>query len=228
MKSKINAEKIIELIKSRNGIETKQICDLMNITIGQWQLAQPYVKSHCYRLTKKWYMTVVDVVPPRIRKSPTATIVYRMMPVSQMGLKERLGMHKDSVWRALTLLKKHNLIHITGYETSSTTLYPIYAVGYGLDATRPCRKELANERSKRYKNKNIEMVREKHRAYRAKNREELREKSQARYAENADAINTIARLRRAVSKEVVENPQISQVATVWRKVTPWVQSGLQT
>ena len=228
MKSKINAEKIIELIKSRNGIETKKICDLMNITIGQWQLAQPYVKSHCYRLTKKWYMTVMDVVPPRIRKSPTATIVYRMMPVSQMGLKERLGMHKDSVWRALTLLKKHNLIHITGYETSNTTLYPIYAVGYGLDATRPCSKELANERSLRYKHKNIGMILEKNSVYRAKNRDELRAKSRARYAAKADSINTIARLKRAISKDVPQVSQITQVATVWRKVMPWVQSGLQT
>ena len=222
MKSKINAEKIIELIKSRDGIETKQIRDLMNITIGQWQLAQPFVKSHCYRKTKKWYMTIVETLPPRIRKSPTATIVYRMMPVSQQGLKERLGMHKDAVWRALKLLKEHNLIHITGYEISKTTLYPIYAAGYGLDATRPCGKELANERSKRYKNKNIEMVREKHRAYRAKNREVLRAKGRARYAANTVTINTLARLKRAVSKDVVQVPQIAQIATVWRKVMPWV------
>lgn len=78
MKSKLNAEKIIALIKSRDGIEAKHVCAVLNITIGQWQLAQPYFKSQCYRLTKKWYMKVVETVPPRIRKSPTATIIYRM------------------------------------------------------------------------------------------------------------------------------------------------------
>lgn len=218
MKSKIHAEKIIELIKSRNGIERKEICAEMGITVGQFHAAQPFFKSHCYRLTKKWHITVVDIVPPRIRKSPTATIVYRMMPVSQRGLKEKLGMHKDAVWRALTLLKEHKLIHITGYEISKTTLYPIYAVGYSLDATRPCRKELANERSKRYKNKNLEMVREKHRVYRAKNKEVLREKSRARYAANTVTINTIARLKRASSKEI---KPIAPITTVWRKVSPW-------
>lgn len=166
-------------------------------------------------------MTVVEAVPPRIRKSPTATIVYRMMPVSQQGLKEKLGMHKDAVWRALTLLKEHNLIHITGYETSNTTIYPIYAAGYGLDATRPCGKELANERSKRYKNKNLELVQEKHRAYRAKNREVLRAKGRARYAANTVTINTIARLKRAVSKEP---KPIAPITTVWRKVSPWLEA----
>ena len=66
MNSKTNAEKIIVLIKSRNGIEVKQVCVLLNITLGQWQLAQPYFKSQCYRLKKKWYMNVVATVPPRI------------------------------------------------------------------------------------------------------------------------------------------------------------------
>ena len=66
MKAKITAEKIIALIKSRNGIEAKQICGALNITIGHWTAAQPYFKSHCYRLKKKWYMNVVATVPPRI------------------------------------------------------------------------------------------------------------------------------------------------------------------
>jgi len=58
---------------------------------------------------------------PRIRKSSTATIIYRMMPVSQKGLKERLGMHKDAIWRAIKLLREHKLIYITGYESDNHT-----------------------------------------------------------------------------------------------------------
>ena len=218
MKSKINADKIIALIKSRHGIERKQICDVLGLSEGQFNGAQPYVKQHCYRQTKKWYVTVVEVVPPRIRKSPTATIIYNMMPVGQMGLKERMGMHKDAIRRALKLLTEHRLIHITGYETNNTTIFPIFAAGKGIDAIRPDSRTLANQRSYKYKSKNLEAVRQKHIAYRLKNTDLLREKARARYAAKSDAINAIARAKRAMPKAAPK-----PIATQWRTATPWVE-----
>ena len=220
MKSKLNATKIIEIIKSHNGIERKQICAALDMTNAQFQGAQMYITKYCWYEAKKWRMTIVETVPPRIRKSSTATIVYKMMPVSQRGLKEKLGMHKDAVWRALTLLKSHSLIHITGYETSHTTIYPIFAAGMGVDAIRPDGKTLANRRSNKYKAKNSEVVREKHRVYREKNNELLKEKGRARYAAKADTLNAMARAKRAELKEMPKGVP-KPIATQWQTVSPW-------
>jgi hypothetical protein len=213
MKSQDNALKIIEVIKKNSGIETKQICDVLNITMGQFMNAKPFITNDCYRELKKWHMNVVDRVPPRIRRSPTATIIYKMMPVSQKGLKERMGMHKDSIWRALKLLKSHKLIHITGYESTNTTLFPTFAAGKGKDAPRPDGKELINARSNRYKERNIEKVREKNRKYREANREMLAEKSRARYALKGEIYKKTAREKQAI--------EIIMPTTQWRTALPW-------
>jgi len=153
---------------------------------------------------------------PRIRRSSTATIIYRMMPVSQKGLKERMGMHKDAIWRAIKLLREHKLIYITGYESDKHTLHPMYAAGNEPDAVRPTAKELANARSKRYKGRYVDVIRAKDKAYKEKNRELLAAKSRARYEAQKTTINTIARLKRAI-KPV----QTVKVATQWRTAPPW-------
>jgi uncharacterized protein YegP (UPF0339 family) len=158
---------------------------------------------------------VMKELSPRIRKSPTAVIIYRMMPVSQKGLKERMGMHKDAIWRAIKLLREHKLIYITGYESDNHTLHPMYAAGNQPDAVRPTAKELANARSNRYKGRYIDMIRAKDKAYKEKNREILAAKSRARYAAKKDAINAIARAKRAAAKEPVK------VVTQWRTAPPW-------
>lgn len=223
MKSKIYAEKIIQLIKARSGIEVKQICAELDMTIGQFNSALPFVRSVCTRRLKKWHITIVDEVPLRIRKNPTATIIYNMMPVGQMGLKERMGMHKDAIWRALKLLKEHNLVHITGYETNKTTIFPIFAKGRGIDAVRPSSNELANKRSNRYKANNIEAVQKKNQTYREKNRELLKFKQMARYWENADELNEKAREKARLKREGLAKPM--KVATQWRGGNPFVTIG---
>jgi uncharacterized protein YegP (UPF0339 family) len=158
---------------------------------------------------------MVAELSPRIRKSPTAVIIYRMMPVSQKGLKERMGMHKDAIWRAIKLLREHKLIYITGYESDATILHPMFAAGNEPDAVRPAAKELANARSNRYKGRYVEMVRAKDKAYKEKNRELLAAKSKARYEAKKDAINAIARAKRAAAKEPVK------IVTQWRTASPW-------
>jgi hypothetical protein len=60
MKYKENANRIIELIKGNDGIETKHICAILDLTVNQFVCAQPLVESHCYRFKKKWRMTIVE------------------------------------------------------------------------------------------------------------------------------------------------------------------------
>lgn len=220
MKSKINAEKIIQLIKSRRGIETKQICAELGLTPAQFTNAQPFIKKDCYRETKKWRMIVVDEVPARIRRNPVATIIYRMMPVSQKGLKERMGMSKDAIWRAIKLLKEHKLIHITGYESSNTTIFPMFAKGYGIDATRPDSKTLAKRRAAAYKARNPEKVAEIAKKYKENNRELLRFKQMARYWAKADELNAKAREKAKLKREGFVKPVI--LATQWRGGNPFL------
>ena len=224
MKYKENAKRIIELIKSNDGIERKQICDILELTANQFVCAQPLVESHCYRLKKKWRITIVEEVPRRIRRSSTATIIYGMMPVSQVGLKERMGMHKDSIWRALKLLREHNLIHISGYESGPNMVYPIFAKGYGIDAPRPTAKELELQRYARYQKKHSEKILAMHKNFREKNREILNAKQLERYRANRDAINAKAREKARIKRaaKLLEAPLINQMTTQWVGGNPFL------
>lgn len=221
MKSKVTAQKIIDLIKSRNGIETKKICSELQITPSQFANAKPFIVSFCYREIKKWRFIAlngaIDEVPSRVRKNSVATIIFKMMPASQMGLKERLGMHRNSVCRALNLLKDHAMIYITGWESNKVAIFPIYAAGRGIDMPKPDSKELAKKRTEKYRNKNAELVLESQKTYRKKNREMLRAKSLLRYKAQSETINTIARIKRAMPKIMAKKPLI---ATQWRTELP--------
>lgn len=223
----VNAQRIIDLIKSHDGIETKQICALLDLTTNQFTCAQPLIKTHCYRLKKKWRLTVVEQVSPRIRKNPTATVIYRMMPVSQLGLKEKMGMHKDSIWRALKLLREHKLIHITGYETGSNSIYPIFDKGYGIDAPRPSSKALEAERAKRYRVRNREKGVTIDKKYRERNRELLNAKQKARYLAKKDDIrakaNEKARLKRE-AKTAADVIIVGAVKTRWAGNNPFASA----
>jgi hypothetical protein len=223
----INAKRIIDLIKSHDGIETKQICTSLDLTVNQFVCAQPLIENYCYRLKKKWRITVVEEVSPRIRKSPTATVIYRMMPVSQLGLKEKMGMHKDSIWRALKLLREHKLIHITGYETGSNTIYPIFDKGYGIDATRPSSKFLEAQRAKRYREKYKEKGALIDKSYKERNRELLRAKQIARYWLKRDEINAKAREKARLkreAKEMVETMPTNVLMTRWVGANPFAKA----
>lgn len=228
MKYKENAKRIIELIKSHDGIETKQICALLDLTTNQFVCAQPLVESHCYRLKKKWRMTIAEKVPPRVRKNTTATILFNMMPVSQLGLSERVGVNNDAIRRALKLLREHKLIHITGYESGSNMILPTFAKGYAEDAPRPTSKELALKRNKRYikKHPNIDIIC--HQKYRDKNREILNAKQKERYLANRDVINAKAREKARIKREAklivdtLETPFAPQISTQWIGKNPFL------
>jgi hypothetical protein len=221
MKYKENAKRIIELIKNHDGIETKQICALLDLTSNQFTCAQPLITRQCYKLKKKWRMTIVEEVPRRIRRSSTATIIYGMMPVSQIGLKERIGMHKDSIWRALKLLRAHNLIHISGYESGPNMIYPIFAKGYGIDAPRQTAKELELQRYARYQKKHAEKILAIHKNFREKNREILNAKQKERHLANREVINAKAREKARIKREAkiivetLEAPLAPQISTQW-------------
>ena len=227
MKYKENAQRIIELIKSNDGIETKQICHILELTVNQFVCAQPLVESHCYRLKKKWRMTIAEKVPPRVRKNTTATIIFNMMPVAQLGLSERVGVNADAIRRALKLLREHKLVHITGYESGPNMIYPTFAKGYAEDAPRPTSKELERKRNKRYIKKypNIDLIC--HKKYRDKNRKILNEKQKERHLANREVINAKAREKRRIKREAelietLETPFAQQVSTQWVGGNPFL------
>jgi hypothetical protein len=228
MKYKENAKRIIELIKSRDGIETKQICGILELTVNQFVCAQPLVESHCYRLKKKWRMTIVEKVPPRVRKNTTATILFNMMPVAQLGLHERVGVHGDAIRRALKLLREHKLIHVTGYESGKNYILPTFAKGYAEDAPRPTSKELALKRNKRYIKKHPDIDLKSHKKYREKNREILNAKQKERHAANREVINAKARERARIKREAklveetLETPCMPQISTQWAGNNPFL------
>jgi hypothetical protein len=228
MKYKENAKRIIELIKSRDGIETKQICGILELTVNQFVCAQPLVESHCYRLKKKWRMTIVEKVPPRVRKNTTATILFNMMPVAQLGLHESVGVHRDAIRRALKLLREHKLIHVTGYKSGPNMIYPTFAKGYAEDAPRPTSKELALKRNKRYVQKYPNIDLKSHQKYREKNREILNAKQKERHLANREVINAKAREKTRLKREVkmvtetLETPCIHQISTQWFGKNPFL------
>jgi hypothetical protein len=150
-------------------------------------------------------------LPDLVRKNNTATIIYNMMPVSHQGLKEKLNVSRDAIARAIKLLKNNKLIYITGYESSTTTLYAKYDKGNKLNAPRPTPRELENARTQRWRDKNRETELDAQLRYRERNREMLTTKQRAYYQAN----------REKLLKQAREKWHKPKIITQWRTALPW-------
>jgi len=153
-------------------------------------------------------------LPDLVRKNNTATIIYNMMPVSHQGLKEKLNVSRDAIARAIKLLKNNNLIYITGYESSTTTLYAKYDKGNKPNALKPTPRELENARTQRWREKNRETELAAQLRYRERNREMLNRKQKTYYATNREAILTILMLKKCIKPTIMP-------LTQWRTALPW-------
>lgn len=153
-------------------------------------------------------------IPPEIRRNNTATIIFNMMPIGQKGLKERLNVSRDAIARAFRVLREHNLIYITGYESSGNYIYPMYDSGDYVDAERPTKKQLRNAVVLKYRNKTRDKEKQKCAAYREKNRALLSEKQKARYKLKKDEILAKAR-------EKTKAKKAPKFLTQWRTALPW-------
>lgn len=150
-------------------------------------------------------------LPDRIRKNNTATIIYNMMPVSQKGLKELLGVSRDAISRAFRLLKEHKLVYISGYDPSKNTHYPVYSKGDLPDMPKPTARQLENARRQRWRLKNKDKEHAKQQNYRKRNREMLNNKQKAYYAANKETIRVLAKMKTAKPA----------TKTRWVEVKPW-------
>ena len=163
----------------------------------------------------------MNQLPDRVRRSPTAVLIYKMMPVSQKGLAKKMGMHVGTIIRNLTLLKAHKLIHVEGWESSPTTLYPMWAAGNKADTPRPTAQQLAREREKRYRENHPEKIAESAQRYRDKNKKMLNEKQMARYFAKREDILQSAMLMRAIKPVKPAKPVVQAPMTHWAGGNPF-------
>ena len=216
--SEIDAIAVYNHLKKHGAKKSREIFEYLGMAQSRFQNCKAYLKKTCevekfVWSVKKTEPEVNHELPDRVRKSPTAVLIYRMMPVSQKGLAKKMGMHVGTIIRNLNLLKAHKLIHIEGWESSPTTLYPIWAAGYKRDMPRPTAQQLAREREKRYREKHPEKIAESAQRYRDNNKKMLNEKQMSRYMAKRDEILTKAKLKRAGKPiEAVQIPPATQWA----------------
>ncbi len=213
--SEIDAIAVYNHLKKHGAQKSREIFEYLGMAQSRFQNCKVYLKQHC-KVEKLFWSVKADVkpldrLPDRVRKSPTAVLIHRMMPVSQKGLAKKMGMHVGTIVRNLNLLKAHKLIHIEGWESSPTTLYPMWAADYKRDTPRPTAQQLAREREKRYREKHPEKITESAQRYRDNNKQMLNEKQMARYMAKRDEILTKAKLKRAGKPvEAVQIPPSTQ------------------
>jgi hypothetical protein len=96
--------------------------------------------------------SMIDL-PKEVKRNTTATLIYQWMPVSQHGLKERLGVRKDAVTMAIRVLREHKLIYVTGYTSTKSYQAPSFDIGNKPDAEKLSSKQLEAARSAKYNKK---------------------------------------------------------------------------
>jgi hypothetical protein len=153
------------------------------------------------------------MLPDRIRRNTSATLIYQWLPINHQGLKERLGVDRRTVYEAVKLLKAHKVIHISDYKAVIGGVYPIYAKGDKPDAAKPTPAQKKAARDKRYRATNLESMQVRQSVYREVNREKLIASCKAYREANKEAISIRRKLQRAAKKL---KPEIK---------TRWVQLG---
>jgi hypothetical protein len=218
-RSELDAIAVYNHLKKHGAKKSREIFEYLGITKSRLHNCKVYLKQCCNVEKLVWSLKTdaepLDRIPDKVRESPTAVLIYQMMPVSQKGLAKKMGMHVGTIVRNLNLLKAHKLIHTEGWESSPTTLYPMWAAGYKRDTPRPTAQQLAREREKRYLEKHPEKITESAQRYRDKNKKILNEKQMPRYMAKRDEILTKAKLKRAGKPVKPAKPVVQAPATRW-------------